>query len=171
VHAYSLLSLLIVGLQSLPATITAAASKSITNSLTRNQQLNRVNLLLAPPPHQQRQRQQQQQQQQQRRNAATTTMMLKVCHKGIAEFATVPQNAGANAIFKLFTARPQLLEKRLNRLLLLLPHNNKSVDTCKSRIDAWKKINDCCRYVAAHGSLPWAWASLFGSHNVVVPSV
>jgi Leucine Rich repeat len=56
----------------------------------RNQQLNHVNLLLAP-------QQQQQQQQQLQRNAGT--MMLKISHKAIAKFATVPYNAGASAIF------------------------------------------------------------------------
>ena len=44
------------------------------------------------------------------------TMMLKTWHKAIAKFAMVRNNnAGASAIFKLFTARPQLLEKRLKR--------------------------------------------------------
>jgi hypothetical protein len=41
--------------------------------------------------------------------------MLKTWHKAITKFATVPNNAGASAIFKLFTARPQLLEKRIER--------------------------------------------------------
>jgi hypothetical protein len=42
-------------------------------------------------------------------------MTLKSYHKAITKFATVPNNAGASVIFKLFTARPQLLEKRLKR--------------------------------------------------------
>jgi hypothetical protein len=77
---------------------------SINNSLTRNQQLNRVNLLLAPPtPHQ--------------RNDTTSSLipMLKTWHRAIAKFAMVPDSAGASAIFKLFQARPALLEKRLKR--------------------------------------------------------
>jgi hypothetical protein len=79
---------------------------SIKNSLTRNQQLNRLNLLLLapslPPLLLQRQHQ-------------TTIMMLKISHKAITKFATVRSNAGASAIFKLFTSRPQLLEKRIKR--------------------------------------------------------
>jgi hypothetical protein len=42
-------------------------------------------------------------------------MMLKISHKAIMKFAMVPNNAGASAIFKLFQARPALLEKRLKR--------------------------------------------------------
>jgi hypothetical protein len=42
-------------------------------------------------------------------------MMLKISHKAITKFAKVPNNAGASAIFKLFQARPQLLEKRIKR--------------------------------------------------------
>jgi hypothetical protein len=38
-------------------------------------------------------------------------MMLKIAHKAIAKFSMVPNNAGASAIFKLFQARPALLEK------------------------------------------------------------
>jgi Ran GTPase-activating protein (RanGAP) involved in mRNA processing and transport len=86
--------------------------QDVQNSLKRNQQLNRVNLLLAPPPPPPL-RQQQQQQQQQRTHAGT--MMLKVYHKAITQFATAPNNAGACAIFKLFQARPAILEKRLKR--------------------------------------------------------
>jgi Leucine Rich repeat len=78
----------------------------INNSLARNQQLNRVNLLLLAP-------QRQQQQQQQRIHAGAG--MLKISHKAITKFATVPDTAGACAIFKLFQARPQLLERRLKR--------------------------------------------------------
>jgi Leucine Rich repeat len=90
-----------------PNSITASMYATITNSLIRNQQLNRVNLLLAPltlqhhhqPP------------------TGTTTFWIKTCHKAIAKFANkvIPNNAGASAIFKLFQARPQLLEKRLKR--------------------------------------------------------
>jgi hypothetical protein len=85
----------------------------ITNGLARNQQLNLVNLLLAPLPLSLLQ--QQQQQQQQRTHAGT--MMRKVSHKAIAKFANVlPRHAvGASAIFKLFQARPALLEKRIQR--------------------------------------------------------
>jgi hypothetical protein len=83
---------------------------SDVNSLTRNQHLNHVSLLLVPPPPQPPPPPQQQQQQ---RNAGTMT--LKSYHKAITKFATVPNNAGASVIFKLFTARPQLLEKRLKR--------------------------------------------------------
>jgi hypothetical protein len=88
-----------------PGRNSAASYASIKNSLIRNRLLNRVNLLLAPPPSQQ--------QHQQQRNAAT--MMLKSWHKAITKFAKVPNNAGASAIFKLFQARPQLLEKRIKR--------------------------------------------------------
>jgi hypothetical protein len=79
-----------------------ASYASIKNSLIRNRQLNRANLLLAPPPPQQQQR-----------NAGT--MMLKISHKAITKFAVAPDNAGASAIFKLFQARPALLEKRIKR--------------------------------------------------------
>jgi Leucine Rich repeat len=89
---------------------------SICQCLTRNKQLNRVDMpLLVPPPslppqqHQQHDHHHYHQQ-----NAGT--MMLKTWHKAIAKFAMVRNNnAGASAIFKLFTARPQLLEKRLKR--------------------------------------------------------
>jgi hypothetical protein len=83
--------------------ILPAVYASIKNSLIRNRQLNRVNLLLAPPP----------QQQQQQRNAGT--MMLKLWHKAVTKFAMVPNNAGASAIFTLFQARPALLEMRIKR--------------------------------------------------------
>jgi hypothetical protein len=87
--------------------IQIATFSSINNSLTRNRQLNLANtLLLAPPPPPQ--------QQQQQRNVAAS-MMLKISHKAIAKFAMVPNNSGASAIFKLFQARPALLEKRLKR--------------------------------------------------------
>jgi Leucine Rich repeat len=72
----------------------------------RNQNLAQVNVLLAPPlsPPQQ---------EQQLRNVGS--MMLKTSHKAITKFAaTVPNNAGASAIFKLFQARPGLLEKVSN---------------------------------------------------------
>jgi hypothetical protein len=42
-------------------------------------------------------------------------MMLKIYHRAITKFANVPQKAGASAMFKLFQARPALLEKRLKR--------------------------------------------------------
>jgi Leucine Rich repeat len=79
---------------------------TIINSLSRNRQLNSLNLLLAPPPPPLPQQQQQ-------RNVGT--MMLKISHKAIAKFAMVANNAGASAIFKLFQARPAVLEKRLKR--------------------------------------------------------
>jgi Ran GTPase-activating protein (RanGAP) involved in mRNA processing and transport len=72
----------------------------IDNCLKRNEQLNRANLLLAPPPPDR-----------------TALMMLKTWHKAIAKFATVPNNAGASAILKLFTKRPQILEKRIQQPL------------------------------------------------------
>jgi hypothetical protein len=77
----------------------------IERSLLRNKQLNRVNLLLAPTPHVQ----------QQNHNHEAAMMMYKTWHKAIAKFATVPDNAGASAIFKLIQARPALLETRLQR--------------------------------------------------------
>jgi hypothetical protein len=96
--------------------INIATVTNIQSSLTRNQQLNRVALLLVPPPPPpplQRQRQRQQQQQQH----ATSRMMLRMAHKAIAKFATVgsDNNAGTTAIFKLFQLRPALLEKRIKR--------------------------------------------------------
>jgi hypothetical protein len=72
--------------------------------LKRNKQLNHVDLLLARPSLPPQQQQQ---------NAGT--MMLKIYHKAIMKFARGPNHAGASAIFKLFTARPALLEKRLKR--------------------------------------------------------
>jgi hypothetical protein len=81
--------------------IRATTYASIQSSLIRKEQLNRVALLLVPPPLQ-------------RRQHATSTM-LKTPHKAIAEFAMVPNNAGASAIFKLFEVQPTLLEKRLKR--------------------------------------------------------
>jgi Leucine Rich repeat len=87
--------------------IRAAMNACIKLSLIRNQQLNRVALLLVPPPPPLQRRQQQQH---------ATSMMLKISHKAIAKFATVPNNAtGASAIFKLLQARPALLEKRIKR--------------------------------------------------------
>jgi hypothetical protein len=97
---------------------------NIKTSLTRNQQWNRVNLLLAPP-----------QQQQQQRNF--TTMMLKTSHKAITESAMVPSNAGASAIFKLYTARPLLLEKRLKRPTLLVVPFRRNY----KNVVAWKMHN------------------------------
>jgi hypothetical protein len=91
----------------------AIATRAIFDiSLARNEQLNRVNELLAPPARLRHRPS----------IAATTTsttttsiatMWMKTCHKAIAKFAMVPNKAGASAIFQLFTARPQLLEKRL----------------------------------------------------------
>jgi Leucine Rich repeat len=84
---------------------TEATRASINNSLARNRQLNHVALLLVPqpplPPSLQY-----------HRNAGT--IMLQISHYAIAKFAgtVVPNNAGASAIFKLFQARPALLEKR-----------------------------------------------------------
>jgi hypothetical protein len=80
----------------------------IQTACARNKSLNQVKLLLAP------ERQQQQQQQQH----YSTATMLKTCHYAIAKFAmTGPlgSNSGASAIFRLFQARPALLEKRLKR--------------------------------------------------------
>jgi hypothetical protein len=45
----------------------------------------------------------------------TSLFFIKTWHKAIAKFAKVPNNAGASAIFKLLTARPQILEKRIKR--------------------------------------------------------
>jgi hypothetical protein len=64
----------------------------------RNQQLNRVGLLLVAPPPLQRQQH-------------AISMMRKISYKVITEFATVPNHSGASAIFKLFQVRPALLEK------------------------------------------------------------
>jgi hypothetical protein len=50
----------------------AKFSRIVSKSLTRNQQLNRVHLLLAPPPPQQQQEQQQ--------RGAAAIMMLKISH-------------------------------------------------------------------------------------------
>jgi Leucine Rich repeat len=80
-----------------------------SNVCARHKCFNHVNLLLAPllPDHHQQQQ-----------NYETTTMMLKTCHRAIAKFAmNGPRgiNSGASAIYKLFQARPQLLEKRLRR--------------------------------------------------------
>jgi hypothetical protein len=80
--------------------------------------LAQVGLLLAPSPpiepHQQ------QQQQYGSTTPTTSLFLIKTWHKAIAKFAVaggpIPgSNAGASAIFTLFTARPQLLEKRLRR--------------------------------------------------------
>jgi hypothetical protein len=40
-------------------------------------------------------------------------MILKISHAVITKFATVPNNDGASAIFRLLQARPAILEKRL----------------------------------------------------------
>jgi hypothetical protein len=88
------------------ASISCIYACSIKNSLTRNLQLNRVDSLsaylrpaTAPAAQQHR---------------YAGTMMLKTWHKAIAKFATVG-SAGASDIFTLFTARPQILEKRIKR--------------------------------------------------------
>jgi hypothetical protein len=84
-----------------------------SNVCTRNKSLNQATLLLAPLPRCNTRDHHQQQQ-----NYEMTTMMLKTCHRAIAKFAkNGPRgiNSGASAIYKLFQARPQLLEKRLRR--------------------------------------------------------
>jgi hypothetical protein len=105
---------------SLPVSIAAALLAIIRDSLTRNQQLNRVSLLMdarSPPRQQQNQEQQQQQKQQQQQEQQQrhvgTIMLRSRYKKAVAKFAIVPDNAGSRAMFKLFTARPQLLEKRI----------------------------------------------------------
>jgi hypothetical protein len=60
-----------------PSTSVQQTYDNIKNNLTRNQQLNRVNLLLAQPPPQRRQRQQQH---------AFSSVMLKISHKGHCKF-------------------------------------------------------------------------------------
>jgi hypothetical protein len=85
----------------------------IENSLKRNKQLNRAALLLVPPPPQQ----------QQHEHTTSSIKMLKISHKAIAEFAVVANHAGASAIFKLFQARPALLEKRIKRPPLVIQNN------------------------------------------------
>jgi hypothetical protein len=92
-----------------------ATLANINHILKRNQQLNRVvDLLLAPPPppptwehHQQNHRH--------HHHHRVALLMLKIWHKAITKFANVPNNAGTSAIFQLLTARPQVLEKRLQR--------------------------------------------------------
>jgi hypothetical protein len=85
-------------LQNLPWGNRDASYASIQSSLKRNQQLNRVALLLAPPPSPLLQRQQQQ--------YHATNMMLKISHMAITKYATVPNNAGMSAIFKLAVPSP-----------------------------------------------------------------
>jgi hypothetical protein len=85
---------------SFPEESRVATYASIKNSLLRNQQLNHVDSLLAQPLPAQH-------------DAAL--MMFKTWHKAITKLALVPDDAGASAIFKLFTARPQLLEKRISQ--------------------------------------------------------
>jgi hypothetical protein len=94
--------------------IGAATIASINNSMKCNEQMNhRVNVLLLAPSHPAATRPGSQ-------IATRTLMMLKTWHnKAITKFAIVLNNIGASAIFKLFTARPQLLENRLQRLLRL----------------------------------------------------
>jgi hypothetical protein len=81
----------------------------IKNTLARNQQLNRVDLLLLAKLAQQ------QQQRSSNSSRPVGTMLLKTWNKAIAKFAAIHNNAGASAIFNLFTARPAILEKRLTR--------------------------------------------------------
>jgi Leucine Rich repeat len=89
---------------------------TIINCLARNRQLNHVNLLLVPLTLQHHHHQPPNNNDATATTTTRTTMWIKTCHKAIiAKFATVPNNAGASAIFKLFTARPQLLEKRIKR--------------------------------------------------------
>ena len=57
--------------------------------------------------------QEQQQRQRPGNYRGSTLMWMKTCHKAIANFATVPNKAGASAIFKLLQARPALWQKRL----------------------------------------------------------
>jgi hypothetical protein len=66
-------------------------------------------LPLPPPPLPQ----EQQQRQRPGNYRGSTLMWMKTCHKAIANFATVPNKAGASAIFKLLQARPALWQKRL----------------------------------------------------------
>jgi Ran GTPase-activating protein (RanGAP) involved in mRNA processing and transport len=89
----------------------SAIFANINNSLKRNQQLNCLDsLLLAPPPPLQ-----QAQQNHPHHGRAAAMTMFKTWHKAITKFAMAPNNAGASAIFKLVTSRPQLLEKRIKR--------------------------------------------------------
>jgi hypothetical protein len=88
-----------------PAIFRVASYASFQSSFIRNQQLNRVALLLAPQPAPL-------QRQQQKQHAT-----LKITHKAITKFAKVGSSnyTGASAIFKLFQIRPALLEKRIKR--------------------------------------------------------
>jgi hypothetical protein len=97
--------------------IGAETYAKFNNSFSRNRQLNLVKLLLAPPPQQQPQQHPQPQQQRQPQPGSSTTMILKISQQAITKFAKVCSSnindaAGASAIFKLFQARPAILEKR-----------------------------------------------------------
>jgi hypothetical protein len=77
-----------------PESSDSATYAKIKSSMIRNQQLNRVSLLLVSLlPALQRQQ-----------HAAG--MMLKILHSAITKFATVPYNAGTSATIKLLQARP-----------------------------------------------------------------
>jgi Leucine Rich repeat len=82
--------------------LTVARYSKVIKIMDRNKSLNHVDLLLTTPPPPPS-------------NGSTTTLMwMKTCHKAIAKFATLPNDAGANAMFKLFQARgPALLANRL----------------------------------------------------------
>jgi hypothetical protein len=71
--------------QDLPLDIRDATYASIQRSLIRNQQLNRVALLLVVAPLQGRR----QQHQQQLASSSSSSMMLKISHKAIAKLAAV----------------------------------------------------------------------------------
>jgi hypothetical protein len=97
----------------IPINIRAVTCASITSSLVHNQQLNRVaSLLWIPPPPPRRHRPQ---------HATSSSLMLKISHMAITKFAQLGNGNNnsnnnnnacrASAIFKLFTARPQLLAK------------------------------------------------------------
>lgn len=96
---------------SLPEKVKEALTDCFLNTTQRNQQLNYVDLLLGPssPPQQQRSIM--------AASNSTTTMWKKSCHKAIVKMASVPNRNGASAIFKLFQARLNLLEKQLKQPL------------------------------------------------------
>jgi hypothetical protein len=94
--------------------------RSVASILGHNESIAQVGVLLARPLDPE-----QQQQQPPRHGSTSTTtttslFLIKTWHKAIAKFAMaggpIPgSNAGASAIFKLITARSQLLEKRLQQ--------------------------------------------------------
>jgi Leucine Rich repeat len=75
-----------------------ATFSSINNSLTRNRQLNRVNLLLT-------------QQQQQQRNAAAISVMLKISHKGNRQVCRDSQQRGGQCHFQTFPSATDTVRK------------------------------------------------------------